>query len=40
MSNLNRKQAFNFLKKSLDNFNFLQKSENCGNKAQSELAKS
>jgi hypothetical protein len=34
MSNLNRKQAFNFLKKSLDNFNFLQKSENCGNEAQ------
>ncbi len=34
MSNINRKQAFNFLKKSLDNFNFSQKSENCGNEAQ------
>jgi len=34
MSNINRKQAFNFLKKSLDNFNFTQKSENCGNEAQ------
>jgi hypothetical protein len=34
MSNINRKQAFNILKKSLDNFNFTQKSENCGNEAQ------
>jgi hypothetical protein len=34
MSNINRKQAFNFLKKSLDNFNFAQKSENSGNEAQ------
>lgn len=36
MSNINRKQAFNFLKKSLDNFNFKQKSENCSNEAQTK----
>jgi hypothetical protein len=36
MSNINRKQAFNFLKKSLDNFNFNQKAENCTNEAQTK----
>ena len=36
MSNINRKQAFNFLKKSLDNFNFNQKAENCANEAQTK----
>lgn len=36
MSNINRKQAFNFLKKSLENFNFLQKTENCTNEAQTK----
>jgi hypothetical protein len=36
MSNINRKQAFNFLKKSLESFNFSQKSENCGNEAQTK----
>lgn len=37
MSNINRKQAFNFLKKSLDNFNFSQKAENCANEAQKKI---
>jgi predicted type IV restriction endonuclease len=36
MSNINRKQAFNFLKKSLDNFNFIKKAENCANEAQTK----
>jgi hypothetical protein len=36
MSNINRKQAFNLLKKSLENFNFLQKCENCSNEAQTK----
>lgn len=36
MSNINRKQAFNFLKKSLDNFNFKLKIENCANEAQTK----
>ena len=36
MSNINRKQAFNFLKKSLDNFNFNQKADYCGNEAQTK----
>lgn len=36
MSNINRKQALNFLKKSIENFNFLQKSENCANEAQTK----
>ena len=36
MSNINRKQAFNFLKKSLENFNFEQKAENCANEAQTK----
>lgn len=36
MSNINRKQAFNFLKKSLENFNFVQKTENCTNEAQTK----
>jgi hypothetical protein len=36
MSNINRKEAFNFLKKSIENFNFLQKSENCSNEAQTK----
>ncbi|AWL09053.1 hypothetical protein HME7025_01190 [Aquirufa nivalisilvae] len=36
MSNINRKQAFNFLKKSLENFNFAQKAENCANEAQTK----
>jgi hypothetical protein len=36
MTTLNRKQAFNFLKKSLDNFNFNQKAENCANEAQTK----
>jgi hypothetical protein len=36
MSNINRKQAFNFLKKSLENFNFEQKTENCANEAQTK----
>jgi hypothetical protein len=36
ITNINRKQAFNFLKKSLDNFNFQQKSENCSNEAQTK----
>ena len=35
-TNINRKQAFNFLKKSLDGFNFAQKSENCSNEAQTK----
>jgi len=36
MSNINRKQAFNLLKKSLENFNFTQKCENCSNEAQTK----
>ncbi|HKX87444.1 MAG TPA: type I restriction enzyme HsdR N-terminal domain-containing protein [Flavobacterium sp.] len=36
MSAINKKQAFNHLKKSLDNFNFIQKSENCSNEAQTK----
>lgn len=36
MSNINRKQAFNFLKKSLENFNFEQKADNCANEAQTK----
>jgi len=36
MLNINRKQAFNFLKKSLENFNFTQKAENCSNEAQTK----
>ena len=36
MSNINRKQAFNLLKKSLDNFNFNLKAENCANEAQTK----
>lgn len=36
MSNINRKQAFNFLKKSIENFNFEQKAENCANEAQTK----
>jgi hypothetical protein len=36
MSNINRKQALNFLKKSLETFNFEQKSDNCGNEAQTK----
>jgi hypothetical protein len=36
MINFNRKQAFNFLKKSIENFNFLQKAENCANEAQTK----
>lgn len=36
MSTINRKQAFNFLKKSLENFNFNQKAENCANEAQTK----
>jgi hypothetical protein len=36
MSTINRKQAFNLLKKSLDNFNFELKSENCANEAQTK----
>lgn len=36
MSTINKKQAFNFLKKSIDNFNFLQKAENCSNEAQTK----
>jgi hypothetical protein len=36
MPNIIRKQAFNLLKKSLDNFNFNQKSENCANEAQTK----
>jgi hypothetical protein len=36
MSNINRKQAYNFLKKSLENFNFNQKAENCANEAQTK----
>jgi hypothetical protein len=36
MTNINRKQALNFLKKSLESFNFSQKSENCANEAQTK----
>ncbi|HSD15585.1 MAG TPA: type I restriction enzyme HsdR N-terminal domain-containing protein [Flavobacterium sp.] len=36
MSVINKKQAFNHLKKSLDNFNFEQKAENCSNEAQTK----
>ena len=36
MTNINRKQAFNFLKKSIENFNFEQKAENCANEAQTK----
>lgn len=36
MSLINKKQAFNHLKKSLDNFNFIQKAENCSNEAQTK----
>jgi predicted type IV restriction endonuclease len=36
MLNINRKQAFNVLKKSLDNFNFQAKCENCSNEAQTK----
>ena len=36
MSTINRKQAFNFLKKALENFNFNLKSENCANEAQTK----
>ncbi len=35
-STVNRKQAFNFLKKSLENFNFEGKSEHCNNEAQTK----
>ena len=36
MSNINRKQSFNFLKKALENFKFIEKSENCSNEAQTK----
>lgn len=36
MSLINRKQAFNLLKKTLDSFNFELKSENCANEAQTK----
>ena len=36
MSQITTKQAVNLLKKSLDNFNFLQKSINCSNEAQTK----
>jgi len=36
MTNINRKQAFNLLKKSIENFNFVQKTENCSNEAQTK----
>ncbi len=36
MSTINKKQALNLLKKSIENFNFQQKSENCGNEAQTK----
>lgn len=36
MSTINRKQALNLLKKSLENFNFSLKSENCSNEAQTK----
>jgi len=36
MSVINKKQAFNHLKKSLENFNFAQKAENCSNEAQTK----
>jgi hypothetical protein len=36
MTTINRKQAFNLLKKSIENFNFIQKSENCANEAQTK----
>jgi hypothetical protein len=36
MSTVNRKQAFTFLKKALENFNFTQKTENCQNEAQTK----
>lgn len=36
MSQLVTKQAINQLRKSLDNFNFLQKAENCSNEAQTK----
>ena len=36
MSVINRKQAFNFLKKSIEGFNFSQKAENSSNEAQTK----
>ncbi len=36
MSVINRKQAFNFLKKSIEGFNFSQKAENSNNEAQTK----
>jgi len=36
MNSINRKQAFNNLKKSLENFNFATKTENCSNEAQTK----
>jgi hypothetical protein len=36
MSGINRKQAFNHLKKAIENFNFAQKAENCSNEAQTK----
>lgn len=36
MTLINRKQAFNHLKKALENFDFNQKSENCSNEAQTK----
>lgn len=36
MTTINRKQALNLLRKSLENYNFFQKSENCTNEAQTK----